>query len=500
MLKPLRPRAHLALLVGLSIAAAPCAAGASDTPEAETVICTSSSGEKRTCPADTTGGVTLARSTGPGACELGRTWGYDPAGVWVSEGCGGEFSLGPAKTKRFGRYSPTQGFKVADTEHGDLNIRVFTYVRYLNQKGFDESYTNAFGQTSTVQQRQDIQLNKAQVYFFGWVLNPKFRYLAYVWTSNTSQGLSAQVVVAGNVQYQVNEHFTIAGGIGALPGTRSTTGSFPYWLSVDARQIADEFFRPSYTTGVWASGTVVPGLRYVAMLGNNLSQLGVDAGQLDGGLNTFSGALTWAPTTKEFGKQGRFGDYERHETVATQFGIRYTRSDETRQGQPTTDSFENVQIRVSDGSVIFSPGLFAPGVQIDEATYQMVAFDAGVKVKGYSLEAEYFRRKVDGFAVRGAGGALPFDELNDDGFQVQASAMAIPETLQVYVGGSKVFGEYGDPWDARAGINWYPWKNEVVRWNFEYAELRRSPVGALSLPYSVGANGGVFVTSFMLWL
>jgi hypothetical protein len=37
-----------------------------------------------------------------------------------------------------------------------------------------------------------------------------------------------------------------------------------------------------------------------------------------------------------------------------------------------------------------------------------------------------------------------------------------------------------------------------VRWNTEYLPVRRSPVGALSLPTLVGANGGVFYTSFMV--
>lgn len=268
---------------------------------------------------------------------------------------------------------------------------------------------------------------------------------------------------------------------------------------VDARQIGHEFFRPSYTTGLWAEGSIVQGLSYNAMLGNNLSQLGVDGGQLDNGLNTFSGALTWRPTTGEFGKQGGFGDYAEHAALATQFDLRYTRSDEDRQGQPTTDSFENVQLRVSDGSVIFAPDLFAPGVQIEEATYQMAALGAAAKYRGYSLEAEYYKRRLDSFRLR-TGGALPFEELNDHGFQVQASAMLWPKTLQVYAGGSKVFGEYGDPSDVRAGANWFPWHNEVVRWNFEYVYLRRSPVGGLSLPYPVGANGPVFHTSFVLWM
>ena len=66
-------------------------------------------------------------------------------------------------------------------------------------------------------------------------------------------GLGAQVVFAGNLSYTFNDYFTLSAGIMSLPGTRSVEGNFPFWLGVDTRLIADEFFRPSYTSGVWAS-------------------------------------------------------------------------------------------------------------------------------------------------------------------------------------------------------------------------------------------------------
>jgi Protein of unknown function (DUF3011) len=220
-----------------------------------TLVCRSNSSTREICTANTQGGVTLVRSLGAVVCEFGRNWGYDEKGIWVSDGCSGEFivygsTTGPAAAPAappagFGRYSPTDGFKVADTEYGDLNIRLFTYLRYLNQRFVDDRYINAFGQITNIQRRQDFQLNKMQVYFFGWLLSKKFRYTSYVWTSNTSLGQTTQVVVAGNLSYRFNDYLTLGGGISALPGVRSTSGSFPYWLSVDSRLIADEYFRPS---------------------------------------------------------------------------------------------------------------------------------------------------------------------------------------------------------------------------------------------------------------
>ena len=335
-----------------------------------TVTCSSKPGERQHCPADTSKGVVLARSVGQAPCLLGKSWGYDNAGVWVSDGCSAVFVVGreappaeqPKAEKEAPAYIPNAGFKLFDGDKGQMYVRLFSYVRYLNQKGLDASYTDYFGNTHAVKQREDVQLNKFFLPFSGWFLTPQFRYYLYVWSSNPSQGDPAQVVGAGNLSYVFNRHVTLGGGIASLPSVRSTEGQFPYWLGVDDRLTADEFFRGSYTTGFWLKGELATELKYMAMIANNLSTLGVSASQLDNQLNTTSFMLQWLPTTGEFGLYGTFGDYDDHEQVATRLGAHYTHSREDKQSQPGTDDIENSQIRLTDGSVIFTPDLFGPGI------------------------------------------------------------------------------------------------------------------------------------------
>jgi hypothetical protein len=403
----------------------------------------------------------------------------------------GAISTPQKEHKKFGTYTPNFGFTVADTDNGSLNVSIFSYVRYLNQLDLAPTYTNAFGVGSKVKQRQDFQLQKVQIKFLGWLFNPDFRYFLYVWTSNASMGQGAQVVVGGNLNYSFNKHFILSGGINGLPGTRTVEGNFPFWLSMDSRLIADEFFRPSYTSGIWARGLITEKLRYQAMLGDNLSQIGVNAGQLTNHLGTVSSALVWMPTTGEFG--AGFGDFEQHDKLATRLGIHFTRSRENRQSQPGTEDFQNTQIRLSDGSIIFTPNLFGPGTTITDVTYKMTSFDGGIKLHGYSLEGEYYLRWLDDFRGSGRAGNLP--GVFDQGFQIQTSAMVVPKTFQIYGGGSTIFGQYGTPYDARIGTNVFPWKNRVLRWNTEALYLYKSPVGNLSLPYVVGAKGWVFHTN-----
>ena len=232
---------------------------APQTTPPPTVACASKLGERTQCAADTSKGVVLVRSTGEAPCLLGRTWGYDQTSVWVSDGCSAVFATGAAAVAQTTKpkppsHIPNVGFLLFDGEKGQIYFRLFSYARYLNQRNLDESYVDSFGVERTVTRRQDIQLQKFFAPFSGWFLTPKMRYYLYVWSSNSSQGDPAQVVGAGNLTWSFNRHVSVGAGITSLPSVRSTEGQFPYWLGVDDRLIADEFFRGSYTSGVWLKG------------------------------------------------------------------------------------------------------------------------------------------------------------------------------------------------------------------------------------------------------
>ena len=252
--------ALMAAVLNAANAGASYAQSATDpTPEQpNTITCESREGERQYCPANTSPGVALVRTMGTAPCLLGKTWGYDDGGIDTSDGCSGEFiagqvSQGPTKTKPL-EHIPNLGFLLYDGEKDQIYFRLFSYVRYLNQRNIDASYTDFSGVEHSVQQRQDIQLAKSFSPFAGWFLTPKFRYYLYVWSSNASQGDPAQVVGAGNLSYTFNRFASVGAGITSLPTVRSTEGQFLYWIGVDGRLIADEFFRGSCTNGVWLKG------------------------------------------------------------------------------------------------------------------------------------------------------------------------------------------------------------------------------------------------------
>ena len=74
----------------------------------------------------------------------------------MSDGCAGEFVVGrgleetteqPEAKEKPPAYIPNMGFLIVEGQKGEMYVRLFSYVRYLNQKGLDSSYTDSFGHT-----------------------------------------------------------------------------------------------------------------------------------------------------------------------------------------------------------------------------------------------------------------------------------------------------------------------------------------------------------------
>jgi len=396
-----------------------------------TIVCESKKGENKVCLADTAAGVVLKKSTGSADCVLGKTWGIDEAGVWVSDGCSGEFQLGEAAkegsaaapptavtaaprkpttqgVESWGDFEPGAGFLVGRNSAGELAISGYALERYVNQTPAEQTFTDHLGNERTVDGRNDIWPHRIMIFLKGWVGNPKLIYTVTLWAVlDTNQN-----AIFANIGYQFDRKFSVYAGFNGNPGTRSLQGSHPYWLGHD-RVMADEFFRPFFTAAVYAQGELVKGLWYNVSAGNNNSILGVKSSQLDRSLTT-GGSMWWMPTTKEFGPRGAYGDWERHDKVATRFGFSTVRSPEqsfaNSSGVP-----DNTTLRLADSVNVFETGSLAPGVTVDKVNYRILSFDAGVKYKGFFLQTEIYNRWLDNFK---ADGALPVGSIHDKGFYV----------------------------------------------------------------------------------
>jgi len=503
----------------------PALAFAQQSPAAARLICESKAGERNVCPADTSAGVALMKSTGPAACLLGKTWGYDDAGVWVADGCSGEFQPGkqatagapaqaapvpaqpapapgqlggkmappPERVETWGEFDPGNGFLVGRSSVGELGISGYALLRYLNQFPGEQTFTDHLGNEHAVDGRNDIYPHRVMIFFKGWLGSPRLIYAITLWTVNSTD----QRAIFGNIGYQFSRKFSVYGGLNGIPGTRSLQGSHPFWLGHD-RVMADEFFRPFFGSGVWAQGEVAPGLWYNLVMANNSSSLGVKSSQLDRTFSTGASAW-WMPTTKEFGPRGGYGDWERHEKLATRFGFSAGRSPEqrfTNSGGGT----DNTTIRLADSLNVFDTGSLAPGVTVDRVDYRILSIDAGLKYKGIFLQTEVYNRWLDNFE---ADGVLPVASIHDTGFYVQGAFFPVAKKLELYAATSQIYGDksagFSNSSEYLVGMNFYPFNTRNHRLNVQVIDVNRSPVSSAFGYYVGGLNGTSFSTAFSVF-
>ncbi len=385
----------------------------------------------------------------------------------------------------WGSVQPGQGFLIGRTDLGEVSISAYALVRYLNQLPADQTFTDHLGRTRPVDTRNDIWAHRIMVHLKGWLGLPKLRYQITFWTVNTTD----QDALFAVIGYQFHRVFSLYGGLNALPGTRTLQGSHPYWLGHD-RVMADEFFRPYFTHGVWASGEPLAGLWYQAMIGNNLSALGITAGQLTRS-HAYSASIWWMPTTDEFGPNGGFDDWEYHEDVATRFGVSGTTSVEDRFSDVKSTVPDNTTLKLADSVNLFDPGALAPDVTVLNARYSLLSADAGLKYRGWFVQGHYFQRWLTDLK---ANGPIPVDSIVDKGFYVQAAFYPVKKKLELYGATSWVFGDKSAGFETQreylGGANWFLADTRDIRINGQLIRIDRSPVNS-SFGYYVGGQDGV---------
>jgi hypothetical protein len=360
-----------------------------------------------------------------------------------------------------------------------------TQIRYLNTLSANDTFTDHLGVVREVHKRNDITVNRSMFVFNGYVFDKRARYNLTVWTSAGA----ASIVVAGNIGWQFNKGLTITGGYTGVPGSRSLVNTFPFFTATD-RTLADNFFRPSFTQGIWANGEPLKNLHYLAFVGNGLNTLNISATKIDTNL-LVSGSVWWEPLGP-YGPPSRarnmYDDYFESDKVRIRFGTAFTRSREDRFSNLDQSSPENTSLHNSDGVLTFSTGAFAPGVTVDKALYRMWAIDGGMKWNGLAINGQYYFRWLNDFE---ADGPLPIASTFDHGFELSAAQFVIPKKLMLYARGSAVYGQFRDSHEYAGGVKWHFLPTERLWLNAELMRVMRVPYSGGFTPYTAGMTGWV---------
>lgn len=360
-----------------------------------------------------------------------------------------------------------------------------TQIRFLNTMDSPTSFTDHLGVDHDVHDRNDITVNRSMFIFAGYMFDPRLQYSLTVWTSAGA----ASIVVAGNIGWKFNNVITVTGGYTGVPGSRSLVNTFPFFQPTD-RSMADNFFRPGFTQGVWANGEPIKGLSYLAFVGNGLNTLNITANKIDTNL-LVAGSVWWEPLApySEPGKSRQmYDDYFASKKVRIRVGTSFTRSREDRFSETDQSSPDNTSIYNSDGVLAFATGAFAPGVTLQEATYKMSAIDGGLKWNGFSVNGQYYFRWLNNFE---ADGPMPLASTFDHGFELSAGQFVIPKKLVLYARGSKVWGQFANPYEYGVGAKWYLLPTERLWMTGELMKVHGAPYSGAFSPYTAGIRGWV---------
>jgi hypothetical protein len=364
-----------------------------------------------------------------------------------------------------------------------VKFNVNTQLRYLNTMSSPDTFTDHLGTVREVHSRNDITVNRAMFILGGYVFDKRARYSFTVWTSAGA----ASIVVAGNIGWVFNKALAITAGYTGVPGSRSLVATFPFYAAID-RSMADNYFRPGFTQGVWANGEIAKGLNYLVFVGNGLNTLNISANKIDTHL-LGSGSLWWEPLGA-YGEPGKarnmYDDYYASDKTRIRLGTSYTRSREDRFSNLDQSSPENTSLYNSDGVLTFSTGAFAPGVTVDKATYRMWAIDGGVKRSGFALNGQYFFRWLNDFE---ADGPLPVTSTFDHGLELTAGYFVVPRKLQLHLRGARVEGQFGDSSEYGGGAKWYFLPTERLWLTAELLKVDDSPYSGAFTPYTAGLKG-----------
>jgi hypothetical protein len=398
--------------------------------------------------------------------------------------------------ERLGTYYK-DGFILVDTPDKDrvpffLKLNLFNQFRYLNQQ-LDPTFTDHLGNVRPVDARNDVNVNRNLYYFGGYVFDPKLIYNIIIWSSNSV----ATVIQGGYIGYQFDEAFTLYAGYWGIPGSRTNTRDFMFLVGVE-RSMADSFFRPGFTQGVWAEGQLTDDLFYVAYVGNSMNTLNVGTGKIDKNF-VYAGSAWWEPLG-EFAPPGAyrmaFSDLEYHDSVAVRLGTSFTGSREDRFSNSSANNPENVAIYNSDGTLFFAEGSLAPGVTVELANCYIWAQDFGLKYQGFAFNAQYYFRWLNSFR---ADGQLPLSSTFDHGFEASAGYFICPKKFEVYGRTSAVFGEFRNSSEYAVGFNWHPWANRGFRLIGEVNKVNHSPTASIQTIYNAGMSGWTFVLQTQLY-
>ena len=366
-----------------------------------------------------------------------------------------------------------------------LKLNVTTQVRYTGFARSVDSWTNSAGMVLPTRDRSYFSLNRNWFSFSGFAFSPRLRFNATVFSTSATN----QTIALGFLSYEFSKALIVNSGYFKVPGTREWIESARYPLGVD-RTLANTFFRPGISPGVWVQGEPIRDVYYVAGIFNDLSSVTNVTNRANTNM-TYVGNFWWEPLGS-FGPG--FADEEFHETPVVRLGasVVYDRSVREPNLEQGLTNPENTILRLSDGTPLYLPNALAPGATVERAHVLLASYDLAVKYRGLSLSSEIYTRWMTSLRADVPTPAGTLRDIDDVGGFAQGSFALVPRRFELFARTSGVFGRFSDGGAYGGGFNWEVLASRNIRATFEAKRVNHSPADNVLYGYFVGQSGTLF--------
>ena len=367
----------------------------------------------------------------------------------------------------------------------ELKINSWIQFRHHAFTRTVDTWTDNSGKTRPVLNRNAFDIERARLSFRGYAIDPRLTY--FLQLDGDTDGAHTVDFFDYWWSWQVSDDFRIQIGKRKVPASRQ-------WLlgarrtRLSDRPMADDFFRPDRTVGVFGLGKLGNSCHYELMVGNGYRTTNLPPAVVDDRF-TFA-ATSYIEPTGKFGSQ--LVDFDCTCTPLWQLGHSFVYSPQTS-NELAVPLDESDFLRLADGTRLNETGALAANVTVSEFDLWFYGLDLAWKHRGWSADSEVFFRWIEN--LRGDG-PLPVDSIFQHGLYVEGGKFLIDRTLDVNFRYSYVNGDFGNGSEFAGGFNWYPLAKPTMKFTFDVTRLNRSPLQNRSTDISVGDSGVLFRSQF----
>ncbi|MFG0264237.1 MAG: porin [Rhodopirellula sp. JB055] len=348
-----------------------------------------------------------------------------------------------------------------------------------------DSWTDNAGVTRLKEDRSAFDIERARLAIRGHVIDPRLTY--FVQVDGDTDGTHTLDFFDYFWGWQATDRFQIQMGKRKVSASRQWLLGARHTRFAD-RPMANDFFRPDRTVGIFGIGKFAEHGHYQIMAGNGYRTANLPNSSTD---NRFTFAATsYVDPAGDFGS--RIVDFEN--TYAALWRLGHSVVYSPQAVQPSGIAYGEANfVRLSDGTRLTQSGAVEPGVSVSNFDVWLYGVDLAWKRRGWSVTSEVFLRWITDLQ---GDGSIANDGLFQHGFYVEGGKFLISKRWDVNLRYSRVDGEYGAANEYAVGMNWYPLSKPSLKFTLDATQLDGSPLQNTTSDILVGDDGTLFRTQF----